>query len=102
LGCPPLEFLRIGYELDPPSAHGLGDCGGAGQIKPRVYFGVVCGLGLVTVLALEFQLGADIVATTVNPSLQALGELAAEAGLVEKMLKLMATPEGSLKNLELS
>ena len=27
-------------------------------------------------MALEFQLGADIVATTVNPSLQSLGELA--------------------------
>jgi uncharacterized membrane protein len=53
-------------------------------------------------MALEFQLGADIVATTVNPSLQALGELAAEAGLVEKMRELMATPEGGLKNLELT
>ena len=27
-------------------------------------------------MALEFQLGADIVATTVNPSFQSLGELA--------------------------
>ncbi len=27
-------------------------------------------------LALEFQLGADIVATTINPTLQSLGELA--------------------------
>ena len=63
-------------------------------------------------LALEFQLGADIVATTVNPSLQSLGELAmlaairtflnfflqrelaAEADLVEKMRELMATAEG--------
>ena len=53
-------------------------------------------------LALEFHLGADIVATTVNPSLQSLGELAAEAGLVEKKLELMATPEGGLKNLELT
>jgi hypothetical protein len=53
-------------------------------------------------MALEFQLGADIVATTVNPSLQALGELAAEAGLVEKMRELMATPEGGLKHLELT
>jgi uncharacterized membrane protein len=26
-------------------------------------------------LALEFQLGADIIATTVNPTLQSLGEL---------------------------
>jgi uncharacterized membrane protein len=45
-------------------------------------------------MALEFQLGADIVATTLNPSLQALGELTAEAGLVEKMRELMATAEG--------
>jgi uncharacterized membrane protein len=30
-------------------------------------------------MALEFQFGADIVATTVNPSLQTLGELATEA-----------------------
>jgi hypothetical protein len=53
-------------------------------------------------MALEFQLGADIVATTVNPSLQALEELATEAALVEKMRELMATPEGDLKNLELT
>ena len=46
-------------------------------------------------MALEFQLGADIVATTVNPSLQYLGELAAEAALVEKMRELMANPEGT-------
>jgi uncharacterized membrane protein len=63
-------------------------------------------------LALEFQLGADIVASTVNPSLQSLGELAllaairtflnfflqrelaAEAGLEKKMQELMATAEG--------
>jgi len=45
----------IGYGLDPPFAHDLGDGGGAGQIKPRVYFGVVCGLRLVTVLALAFN-----------------------------------------------
>jgi uncharacterized membrane protein len=66
-------------------------------------------------LALEFQLGADIVATTVNPSLQSLGELAmlaairtflnfflhrelaAEAGLVKKMQELMATAEGGVE-----
>ena len=53
-------------------------------------------------MALEFQLGADIVATTVNPSLQALGKLAAAAGLVEKMRELMATPAGGLINLELA
>jgi uncharacterized membrane protein len=53
-------------------------------------------------IGLEFQLGADIVVTIVNPSLQALGELAAEAGLVEEMRELMAAPEGGLKNLELS
>jgi len=33
-------------------------------------------------MALEFQLGAEIVATIVNPSLQALGELAVGADLV--------------------
>jgi uncharacterized membrane protein len=32
-------------------------------------------------LALEFQLGADIVATTLNPSLQSLGELAILAAI---------------------
>jgi hypothetical protein len=47
------------------------------------------------VMAPEFQPGADIVAATVNPSLQALGELAAEAGLVEKIREVMATPEGA-------
>jgi uncharacterized membrane protein len=63
-------------------------------------------------LALEFQLGADIVATTVNPSLQSLGELAmlaairtflnfflqrelaAEAHLAAKMSEPLATAEG--------
>jgi putative membrane protein len=53
-------------------------------------------------MALEFQLGADIVATTVNPSLQALAELTAEAGLVKKRRELMATPARGLKNLELT
>jgi uncharacterized membrane protein len=32
-------------------------------------------------LALEFQLGADIVATTINPTLQSLGELAILAAI---------------------
>jgi uncharacterized membrane protein len=41
----------------------------------RLHFGTWLGI------ALEFQLGADIVATTINPSLQSLGELALLAAI---------------------
>jgi uncharacterized membrane protein len=37
--------------------------------------------GTWLLVALEFQLGADIVATTVDPTLQSLGELAILAGV---------------------
>jgi|WetSurMetagenome_2_1015567.scaffolds.fasta_scaffold123971_3 uncharacterized membrane protein len=68
--------------------------------------------GTWLLMALEFQLGADIVATTVNPSLQSLGELAilaairtflnfflqreleAEAHRATTMAEPMATAEG--------
>ena len=41
----------------------------------RLHFGTWLGV------ALEFQLGADIVATTINPTLQSLGELALLAAI---------------------
>lgn len=54
-----------------------------GEVRPRIasYESVRLRLGRHLALGLEFQLGADILATAVSPSWDEIGKLAAIAGI---------------------
>lgn len=51
------------------------------HVRPASYEDVRLGLGRFLALGLEFQLGADILATAVSPSWNEIGKLAAIAGI---------------------
>ncbi|HIK33835.1 MAG TPA: DUF1622 domain-containing protein [Oscillatoriales cyanobacterium M59_W2019_021] len=70
--CVLLGFLKTG-QLALPLKLGRGDRFPVGFVQLRLCF------GMWLALALEFQLGADILSTTVTPTFEALGKLGAIA-----------------------
>jgi uncharacterized membrane protein len=96
-----ISILSVGIGLVTALSLALGNFFRTGRFISRPP-SVRLKFGTWLAVALEFQLGADIVATTVNPTLQSLGELAILAAvrtfLNYFLAKELETEERVLKN----
>jgi uncharacterized membrane protein len=96
-----ISILSVGIGLVTALSLALGNFFRTGRFISRPP-SVRLKFGTWLAVALEFQLGADIVATTVNPTLQSLGELAILAAvrtfLNYFLAKELETEERALKD----